>query len=432
MSDGDCRIGKLKEDFAVSLSIHKPVTATHIDVIAEKKAQEREAESRMLSASSPRTPRSPTASISNMPDWKGGSDRPTLESPSKFPTHTHHIHAHCQILGIMCQHTPAATQKRLALQDPNCLVNNTELNSLGNDVIDGSYTIESSSLPGSLPDGELLATRLENLGVYATPPLTFSPSLLTPHSLDSALAGIDNIEDSRYGVVSRSRLHGNDTFNETDDFLHDNFMPASQDSLLDTYYNLQPQLQSPLQLPYPSISVTPVSQSAMHSRHASQIDLTKRNGRPQGPTRSQSELNKARVQSSSKRSKDDDDDENDDDGCFDDENGSDDGRPLLHIPVENGHEGIVRILLGNGADVNQRDSSRGFTALHIAISQKHEAVLRLLIESGANLNITDNLGRTPLHLAAQVGNEAGVRILLARGADLSLKAGRRNRKSSID
>jgi len=424
VSDGGCRIEKLREDFAVSLAMQHVCTATCIDIITEKKAQEREAENRTVSPSPALlTPQSSTTSISNR------SEEITIESQSRFSTHSPRPDGNGQITGSIGQYTPAATSKQLALQDSNYLDNDTELNSLGKDLMNGNYVLRPNSLPDSLPGADVLATRLEDLGVYATPAHThtFSPGLLIPDNLDSALAGIDDIDYTNYSGVSSLCLQGSTSFNGGDGFLHD-FMFVSQDSF-NTFGNLVPQHQPPLHPLNTPILDTPVSQSPIQSSHTSQIDLTKSNDKSHEPTRSTSKSNKSRSQSISKRPKDQDVSDGDQE-CSDDGNEPEEGRPLLHIPVENGHEGIVRILLGNGADVNQQESSKGFTALHVAISHKHEAVLRLLIESGATLDIPDKLGRTPLHLAAEIGNEAGVRILLAHGADLSVKAGRNKRRST--
>jgi ankyrin repeat protein len=116
------------------------------------------------------------------------------------------------------------------------------------------------------------------------------------------------------------------------------------------------------------------------------------------------------------------------DNTIDDEN---DGKPLLHVSVENGHEGVVRILIDSGVDVNERDRYEGNTALHIAVWQKNEAVLRLLVESGADVNATDNLGRTPLHQAVATGFEAGLRLLLAHGADINIREKKHTKKRSL-
>lgn len=99
--------------------------------------------------------------------------------------------------------------------------------------------------------------------------------------------------------------------------------------------------------------------------------------------------------------------------------------PLLHIPIENGNEVIVRMLIASGADIDERDSVGGRTALHVAVRSKQENVLRLLVESGADVNAEDDLGRTPLYEAVANEFEAGLRVLLANGADV------RNKKAGL-
>ena len=50
----------------------------------------------------------------------------------------------------------------------------------------------------------------------------------------------------------------------------------------------------------------------------------------------------------------------------------------LHRAAESGHEGVVLLLLKNGADIAARDN-KGGTVLHGAVSNDREAVVRLLL-----------------------------------------------------
>ena len=90
----------------------------------------------------------------------------------------------------------------------------------------------------------------------------------------------------------------------------------------------------------------------------------------------------------------------------------------LHIAAQQGHEAVVRLLLGRGASIDATDQEHR-TALHTAAQQGHEAVARLLLGHGASIDATDHESRTPLHTAAQQGHEAMVRLLLDRGASIA-------------
>lgn len=90
-----------------------------------------------------------------------------------------------------------------------------------------------------------------------------------------------------------------------------------------------------------------------------------------------------------------------------------DVRPLvswytpLHLAVGNcktiesdpsimaGKTALVELLIKQGADVNQIDSS-GETPLYEAARRGCVGILQLLIQNGADVNVMDNLGKTPL------------------------------------
>ncbi|KAF5982635.1 Pfs NACHT ankyrin domain-containing protein [Fusarium coicis] len=77
-----------------------------------------------------------------------------------------------------------------------------------------------------------------------------------------------------------------------------------------------------------------------------------------------------------------------------------DKRTALQVVTSYGSDVIetIKILLGNGLDVNDRDE-RGSSALHNACSQSSVKVAALLLVKGADVNVKDNKGITPLHLA---------------------------------
>jgi ankyrin repeat protein len=99
-------------------------------------------------------------------------------------------------------------------------------------------------------------------------------------------------------------------------------------------------------------------------------------------------------------------------------------RTLLHLAAKNGHDTVVRMLLGRGADANANDAD-GRTALHLAAEQGHDAIARVLCENGADVHAKMKSmyegicgGNTALHCAAWHGREAMVRTLLDIGADV--------------
>jgi uncharacterized protein len=59
----------------------------------------------------------------------------------------------------------------------------------------------------------------------------------------------------------------------------------------------------------------------------------------------------------------------------------------------------VRLLLGNGAGVEQR-TLVGSTSLSSAAANGHTAVLEVLLEKVADIDTNDNSGRTPLMCTA--------------------------------
>jgi ankyrin repeat protein len=97
------------------------------------------------------------------------------------------------------------------------------------------------------------------------------------------------------------------------------------------------------------------------------------------------------------------------------------GQTLLRQAVENGHEGIVKLLLDKGADLESKDGI-GWTPLLYAAQRGHDAVVKLLLDKGADLESKGDSGWTPLFLATLNGHDAVVKLLLDKGADLESKS----------
>ena len=97
------------------------------------------------------------------------------------------------------------------------------------------------------------------------------------------------------------------------------------------------------------------------------------------------------------------------------------GSTVLMLAAFNGHDDLVRSILGGGAAIDQRDLT-GRTALMYASSGPFPATVRLLLENEADVNLTDAAeGWSAIMFAGGEGLTEVIAILLAHGADSQLK-----------
>ncbi len=92
--------------------------------------------------------------------------------------------------------------------------------------------------------------------------------------------------------------------------------------------------------------------------------------------------------------------------------------PIQYAAIA-GQANVVKILLDNGASVNEKNS-KGETLLLLAASRGHLAVVKLLLERGADVNMADNNNERPLHVAANQGHPKVVQALIESGANRTL------------
>ncbi|MDC7235830.1 MAG: ankyrin repeat domain-containing protein [Spirochaetales bacterium] len=93
----------------------------------------------------------------------------------------------------------------------------------------------------------------------------------------------------------------------------------------------------------------------------------------------------------------------------------------LHLAAEQGHEGVLSLLMEEGADLDARDKP-GNTALHSAVRGGYKNIVTMLLNAGADVNATDYNSNVPLHMAMTHDNDTEIlRILLSAGADVNAK-----------
>ncbi|XP_043479806.1 putative ankyrin repeat protein RF_0381 [Leptopilina heterotoma] len=96
------------------------------------------------------------------------------------------------------------------------------------------------------------------------------------------------------------------------------------------------------------------------------------------------------------------------------------GETPLHLATEGNHIQLVKILLENGANVNEQ-TRRGSTPLHLALIKKHIELTEILLQNGADVNIQQIQDMTPFHLAISGNHIQLVEKFLQNGANVNLQ-----------
>ena len=102
-------------------------------------------------------------------------------------------------------------------------------------------------------------------------------------------------------------------------------------------------------------------------------------------------------------------------GCYDINGGDFSGCAPLAWAAHNGHEGVVKILLGQEEINPDKPDNKGRTPLSWAAWKGRESVVKILLRrEEVDPDKPDNYGWTPLSRAARNGHEGVVKILLGR------------------
>lgn len=96
-------------------------------------------------------------------------------------------------------------------------------------------------------------------------------------------------------------------------------------------------------------------------------------------------------------------------------------RSYCHLAATGGKLHLVKLLVENGANVNQRAKNQSI-ALHSASGAGHREVVKYLIEQGSNVNTANERGEIPLHYACSEGNLDIVRWLVEAKANVNAGA----------
>ena len=95
---------------------------------------------------------------------------------------------------------------------------------------------------------------------------------------------------------------------------------------------------------------------------------------------------------------------------------NEEGKTVLMLACERGHEDIVHSLLSAGANVNIQDN-KGWTALMRAIEHNHVSIIHMLLQANANPHLKKSNGSNAVMIASDHGNYEVVELLIGEGVD---------------
>lgn len=95
------------------------------------------------------------------------------------------------------------------------------------------------------------------------------------------------------------------------------------------------------------------------------------------------------------------------------------GRKAWMLAAEEGHTDVVKILIDDAREINERTGPLGYTTLIEAALRGRVETIGYLIKRGADVNATSEFGETALMHAAAGGHIKVVNILLGEGASVN-------------
>ena len=96
------------------------------------------------------------------------------------------------------------------------------------------------------------------------------------------------------------------------------------------------------------------------------------------------------------------------------------GELALRLAAQGGHTDIVKLLLDNGANIDEKGP--GGTAVQKAAAEGHIDTVKLFLNQGANIHEKNDQGLTPIYWASRCNHTEIVKLLLKHGANIDEKA----------
>ena len=83
------------------------------------------------------------------------------------------------------------------------------------------------------------------------------------------------------------------------------------------------------------------------------------------------------------------------------------GIAAIHLAAQNGHKGMLKVMIEKGVDVNLMEDApaeSGTTPLHVACKYGQWEIVKLLMAAGADDTLKNAKGETPAHCACALAN----------------------------